>query len=228
MSDAHDDRTLRTQTGDLPLAEYRLRLGGHEWSILHTHAIIGMMEEQRFLSEDRAKVPYGVALWASSIALAHDLVARGDALRGRRVLELGAGTGLAGIVAATLGARVVQTDRQALALSVCERNGARNHVHGVEHRLADWTLWDDTTRYDAIIGADVIYSEAMHPHLRHILDTNVAPGAPVLLADPMRKTSMPILEALEGDGWTVRMARWSIGEGTDRRTIGVYELHAPA
>ena len=50
---------------------------------------------------------YGVTLWPSAIALAHDLAARGNRLRDLRVLELGAGTGLPGIVAASFGARVI-------------------------------------------------------------------------------------------------------------------------
>lgn len=228
MPDSQDDRILETSTADHTLEEYRLRLGGHTWSILHAKAIISMMDEQRFLSEDRTKIPYGLALWPSSIALAHDLVARADSLRGKHVLELGAGTGLAGIVAATLGAHVVQSDRQELALSLCKRNAERNGLATIEHRVADWTLWEDTERYDIILGADVIYSEPMHPHLRHILETNLAPGASVFLADPFRKTSLELLEGLEASGWRVSMQKWSIGEETRGRPIALYELAAPA
>ena len=76
------------------------------------------------------------------------MIARGDALRDARVLELGAGTGLPGIVAASLGARVVQTDRHEVALSICKRNGERNRersaVGAIEYRIADWSTWVTT------------------------------------------------------------------------------------
>jgi predicted nicotinamide N-methyase len=221
-------RTLQTPAGDVALAEYRLRLAGREWGVLHTAAVLSFEDEQRFLSEPRERQPYGVALWPASIAMAHELAARGEALAGRRVLELGAGTGLPGIVAAAFGAHVVQTDRHALALDVCRRNGERNGVGGrVEYRLADWTAWSGTERYDLVLGADVIYGESAHEALRHILAASLAPGGRVLLADPFRPISFRLLEALEADGWAVSMSKWSVGEARAPRAIGVFELAAP-
>ena len=218
---------LRTSAGDFPLHEYHLRLGARAWSVLHTGAVLGFWDEQRFLSEPRNRTAYGVALWPAAIALAHDVLARADALRGARVLELGAGTGLPGIVAASLGARVVQTDRSELTLSVCRRNGARNGVRGVEYRVADWTAWDDAERYDWVLGADVIYSEGAHEPLRRIFASNLAPGGRVLLADPFRSMSLRLLQSLEDNGWRVAMSKWSVGEAADPRPIGVFELTAP-
>jgi predicted nicotinamide N-methyase len=223
------ERVLHTPAGDVPLADYRLRLAGREWGVLHTAAVLSFEDEQRFLSEPRDRQPYGVALWPAAIALAHELAARGDALAGRRVLELGAGTGLPGIVAAAFGAHVVQTDRHALALEVCRRNGERNGVGGrVTYRLAEWAAWDDAGRYDLVLGADVIYGEATHPDLRRILAASLAPGGRVLLADPFRPISFRLLEALEADGWALAMSKWTVGEDRAPRAVGVFELAAPA
>jgi predicted nicotinamide N-methyase len=222
--------SLVTSAGEVPLAEYRLRLGGREWGVLHTDAVLSHDDEQRFLREERDRMPYGVVLWPAAVALAHELVARADDLRGRQVLELGAGTGLPGIVAASLGAHVVQTDRHEGALAVCRRNGARNAVGGIDYRPADWTAWDDRAHYHWILGSDVLYAEAMHPHLRGIFARNLAPGGRVLLADPFRAVSLRLLEALDADGWTVAMSKWTVGEaapGADPRPVGVFELAPP-
>ena len=218
---------IDTTAGELPLAEYRLRVGGREWSVLHTGSVLSHEDEQRFLAESTSRVPYGVALWPAAIALAHDVAARADAMRGARVLELGAGTGLPGIVADSLGARVVQTDRQPLALYVCRRNGERNGAASIEVREADWTAWDDPARYDWIVGADILYAERLHPSLRRILETNLAPGGRVLLADPFRAASLRLLESLDADGWTIALSKWTVGEDAAARPIGVYELAAP-
>lgn len=217
---------LSTTAGEFPLHEYRLGLGGREWGILHTDALLSFEDEQFFLRERREQLPYGVVLWPAAIALAHEVAARVDAFRGRRVLELGAGTGLPGIVAASLGARVVQTDKQEVAMSVCKRNVARNGVGGIEHRLVDWTAWEDEERYDWIIGSDILYGEPMHPHLRRIFETSLAPGGRILLSDPFRATSLRLLEAMEADGWRITMAKWSIGDESPR-PIGLFDLEPP-
>jgi predicted nicotinamide N-methyase len=214
-----------TLAHDRPLHEYHLRLDGHAWAIAHSGAILSEEDEQRYLGEDRSRSPYGLALWPASIALAHELVARASGLPGQRILELGAGTGLPGIVAATYGARVVQTDRLEEALTVGRLNAERNGVRSIEHRLADWTEWTDTERYDLILGADVIYAPRLQPFLRTIFDTNLAPGGRLLLGDPFRSASIRMLEAMEQEGWTVQMTKWRLGGEWGERLIGGFDCH---
>jgi predicted nicotinamide N-methyase len=217
---------LHTTAGDLPLEEVQLGLEGRTWSILHTGAVISREAEEGFLrGEATARRPYGIVLWPAAIALAHEVASR--AVAGKRVLELGAGTGLPGIVAASLGAHVVQTDRQQLVLHVCKQNAERNGVSSIEHRTADWTAWEDAARYDLILGSDILYAGALHPHLRHIFETNLAPGGTVLLADPFRETSLRLLEAMEAEGWRVTMDKWTVGIAPPPRPVGVFALTRP-
>ena len=214
---------LRTTAGDLPLEEVQLSLAGRTWSILHSGAVISREEEQAFLrSENATKRPYGIVLWPAALALAHEVASR--ELAGRRILELGAGTGLPGIVAASLGARVVQTDRQRLVLHVCEQNAVRNGVTTIEHRTADWTAWDDAEQYDLVLGSDILYARPLHPHLRHIFETNLAPNGTVLLSDPFREPSMGLLETMEADGWRVTMDKWTVGISPPPSPVGVFAL----
>jgi predicted nicotinamide N-methyase len=221
LETAKSPEVLPTTAGDLLLEEYRLSLAGRAWTILHTGAILSHEDEERFLSGDQPRLPYGIVLWPAAIALAHELAAR--SVRGASVLELGAGTGLPGIVAATLGARVVQTDRNAGALVVCRKNAERNGV-ALEQRAADWTAWRETDRYDLIIGSDILYAESAHPELRRIFDANLAPGGRLLLSDPFRTASFELLEGMAADGWNVAVSKWTVGVAPPPRPIGVFEL----
>lgn len=214
---------LQTSIGDFALHEYHLTLAGRTWSFLHTGAVLTTDQEQQYLAREQGRLPYGVMLWPASIALAHDVVARADQLKGKRVLELGAGTGLPGIIAASLGAHVLQVDRSELALHVCELNRRRNGVTLGDAREAEWETFHSDQPFDFILGADVLYVTTMHDRLRTICDAYLAPGGTALFSDPFRAQSLPMLEAMEASGWRVSLAKWSIQVASGTRTIAVYE-----
>jgi predicted nicotinamide N-methyase len=162
-------------------------------------------------------------LWPSSVALAHDVLARADTLAGKRVLELGAGTGMPGIVAAALGARVLQIDHSELALHVCKLNAERNGVAGCEARHADWDTFASDAGFDLILGSDVLYATTMHTRLREICERCLAPAGRVLFSDPFRQQSLPMLETMEASGWQVSLAKWSVQVDASVRSIAIYE-----
>ncbi|CAM9963416.1 unnamed protein product [Pylaiella littoralis] len=112
------------------------------------------------IQQDVADV--GSVVWDAEVLLAHYLdQAYGPQLRGMRVLELGAGTGLAGIVAARLGASVVLTD-QSKILPTLVRN-ARANAQDLECRrrpIFPDCCGDDTPSFadDADHSEDILKS----------------------------------------------------------------------
>lgn len=182
----------------LPLMVFDIAAAGRPWQI----EAVRDQDALIAAADGLAAFPYGLMIWESSIALADALLTAGD-LAGRRVLELGAGAGIAGLAARHLGALVVQTDHAAEALALCRRNARRNGVDGIECRLGDWTQWQDAAHYDLILGADILYDSEAHAPVRDVLGRNLAAGGTALLTDPCRGPTSGFVAALENEGWAV-------------------------
>jgi predicted nicotinamide N-methyase len=178
------------------LARVGVKIGQREWAIWCVENQDMLLS---FLSTE-GDAPYGLLLWESAVALAHELEQRPELVAGRRVLELGAGVGLPGLVARRLGARVYQTDKAEDALRVAARNERENGLSGVERFLADWTHWTRADNYDVIIGADILYEAEMHNALASIVERSIAPRGTVLVADPGRPQAIAFLSKLEDKG----------------------------
>lgn len=92
-------------------------------------------------------------VWPASAELALHLA---DAVRGRSVIELGAGAGLSGLACAVLGAsRVVLTDLPE-NLALLERNAARNELD-VAVAALDWMAPHTLGKFDVVIAADCVF-----------------------------------------------------------------------
>ncbi len=129
-------------------------------------------ETRRILEEP----PYWSFCWASGLVLARWLAERPEWVRGKRVLDFGAGSGVAAIAAAKAGAlEVVACDLDPLALAACQANAALNDV---ELRYSQ-DFFAEADRYDLIIVADVLYDRANLPLLDHFLSR----GREALVAD---------------------------------------------
>jgi len=120
--------------------------------------------------------PYWAFCWASGQVLAAFLEERPQWVRGRRVLDLGCGSGVAGIAAALAGAaRVIACDLDPVALAATRCNARRNGVHLA--LLSDLDQLDEPV--DVVLVADVLYDRENLPLLARLVE--LAPQ--VLLAD---------------------------------------------
>jgi methyltransferase-like protein 23 len=155
------------------------------------------------LAGDDAAFPFGLMLWESALALSQWIISQPDILDGVAVLELGAGVGLAGMVAASRGARVTQTDHDPRALTLARDNAALNGVGPLDVRLGDWNAWDLPDRFALILGADIVYDAADHGAILDVVARALAPGGRVVLADPGRARQAAFIEAAERAGWQV-------------------------
>ncbi|KAH7931371.1 hypothetical protein BV22DRAFT_999032 [Leucogyrophana mollusca] len=109
----------------------------------------------------------GVA-WPAGEVLANYIATRGsNYIKGRKILELGSGTGLVGLVAGALGGEVQITD-QAPLLGIMRRNVDMNRLQAsVAVSELNWgeRLSSEISQPDLILAADCVYFEPAFPLL---------------------------------------------------------------
>ena len=115
-------------------------------------------------------VGVGGSLWRSAGALCRWQLRNADEIRGKKVLELGAGTGASGLFAAALGASsVTLTDGTDGLVPLLTRNAEHNRERGVigadtAVAIGPWRFGETPPAcaagetYDIVIGSDITYA----------------------------------------------------------------------
>jgi len=129
--------------------------------------------------------PYWAYPWAGGVVLARFILDRPDAVAGRRVLDLGSGSGLVAIAAARAGAKgVTAVDTDPNAIAALRLNAAANGVP-VETWAHDVTAGPPPD-VDVVLAGDVFYEAALAARVTTFLDRCLDAGIAVLVGDPGR------------------------------------------
>ncbi len=169
------------------------------------------------------ETPVWVELWPSSLALAR-WIWNGPRLEGKSVMELGAGFGLPGIVAALKGAQVLLTDYVKEAMDIAAETAALNNIKGVRTALADWRCFNIAETFDVIIGSDIMYHPDLNPYLKKIFQKNLRPGGKVVMADAGRRDSLAFIRELLVEQWQVLEEHIKIRQDKFDYRIFIYQI----
>lgn len=144
------------------------------------------------IRQDWKQLGVAAVVWDAAVILCTFLELGAVQLQDRTVIELGAGTGLVGIVAAHLGADVTVTDRE-VALQFLESNVQDNISDDLRGRVRVKELtWGvnlskfEPASYDVILGADVVYLEETFPALLETLEYLSSEQTTILLSCRIR------------------------------------------
>jgi predicted nicotinamide N-methyase len=150
---------------------------------------------------DAPEPPYWAHLWTGSRALAR-LVAVEINCAGRRVVEIGCGLGLAGIVAARRGARVTMLDRIWEGVCFAAANAALNAcpVHVIQGDLRSPGLRGE---FDYCLAADVTYDPSLQEAVAAFLARHLAPGGRAWCTESVRTVDHGLRRTCEGHGLLV-------------------------
>ena len=161
--------------------------------------------------------PLWTKIWEASLILANRIAGL-PPQHGQRWLELGAGLGVVGVVATAFQHEVTITEYDRHALDFIHANAQLNGCtpHAI-HRL-DWMRPDLGTRFDRIVGSELIYNENNFPALRTLFLSLLKPDGEILLAGEVRQTSAPFLDLMQAD-FRIDMARTILRSEAGSTTI---------
>jgi predicted nicotinamide N-methyase len=128
--------------------------------------------------------PFWAFAWAGGQALARYILDHPDLVRGRRVLDFAAGSGLVGIAAARVGAAdVTCADIDCFAIAAIHLNAGANGVD-VAARAGDILGTDEG--WDVVLAGDIFYERDLAARVTDWLLCLARRGAGVLIGDPGR------------------------------------------
>ena len=132
---------------------------------------------------------YWDRIWPSEVALSEFLIHQffPKKLTGVAVLEIGCGTGLAGVAAAQLGAFTMFSDMVPVTLEAVKETCHLNHISDFDTCTLDWSeKIESKERYDVVLGSEVFYDEAILADISHVLEQVLVPGGKGMFCDPNR------------------------------------------
>jgi len=181
------------------------------------------------LAANNIPPPYWAFAWAGGQALARYILDHQHLITGRRVLDLGAGSGLAGIAAAKAGAKsVLAADIDAFAIRAIELNAEANAV--TLTACARDLLGDAAPDADVVLVGDLFYERGLAARVLAYLEAARARPALVLVGDPRRsyfpgdrferlaEYAVPVTRDLE-DAEIKRTAVWRLAETPYERPL---------
>jgi predicted nicotinamide N-methyase len=164
--------------------------------------------------------PYWAFAWAGGQALGRYLLDNPSVVRGRKVLDFGAGSGMVAIAAALAGAfDVIAADIDPVAAEAMRLNAEMNDVH--LDILTEDVIGSTDPNFEVVLIGDVFYDKGLADLVLPWLRELEALGRTVLIGDPGR-FYLPSM----GMERVARYASETTGlmEDTDLRNAGVWRL----
>ena len=132
---------------------------------------------------------YWNRVWHSEVALSEWLIQEfyPTKLRGKTILELGCGTGLAGIVCARLGGVPTFSDIVPMVMDSVKESCGLNEITDYQTLILDWSHPEARPgAYDMVLGSEIFYDVRFLDDLRELLKRALVANGRGVFCDPNR------------------------------------------
>lgn len=147
--------------------------------------VLDAISEEEF--EKDSQLPYWADLWPSS-EMIFDYCSKHPIKSGSMICEIGAGLGVvsAAIADSMNNSFLISTDINIESAYYIKENLKRNNLPG-ESACCDWRYSPFKSKFDIIIGADILYEERWTEPVLTFIKENLKPNGYALVSDPNRK-----------------------------------------
>jgi predicted nicotinamide N-methyase len=152
--------------------------------------------EQNLLEDPETPFPFWAKIWASSLALTSFLKNNQEWVKGKRVLEIGAGIGLPSFSIAHLAESVVISDHAAAAVELMEKNIRHLGLENITALCLDWNHFHGEIKAEVVLLSDINYAPEQFDPLLKLIQRFLAERSLVIIATPQRIMGVPFVEKL--------------------------------
>ncbi|MBF0450455.1 MAG: methyltransferase [Candidatus Magnetomorum sp.] len=160
--------------------------------------------------------PLWAKIWEASLVLADYLAGQNQS--SKKILELGAGLGAIGIIAASFGHNVTLTEYDPHALQFIQANAHINSCDTIDIKLLDWHDPKLDGKFDMIVGSELIYKDSDFSPLVALFHKYLSDEGEIFLANEPRKASKPFLDMMV-QWYTIQVWRKQLRAKDEKKTI---------
>lgn len=196
-------------------------------SITDMRRVLDDLIIRRGVKNPLRELPLWAKVWPSSLLLGRFL--RKFDLGGKNLLEIGAGCGASGLIAACYGcARVLLSDINEDALLFARANVLKNKLEDrVEVRRVDICASGLEERFDFILASEILYLEELHRPLLKFFSRRLMSGGKALLCTDAARMPKRFLKSAAAAAFAVSEHKLGVRstdmEGREERRL--YLLH---
>lgn len=148
--------------------------------------------------KSRAGVPFPhwTKLWPAALAMADFIHQHPELVQDKQVLELAAGLGLPGFVAARYAKTVGSSDYLQEAVDTMARSVQHLQLANVTCQVLNWNQLPDALTAEVLLLSDINYDPEQFDQLYQVLQRFWQQGTAILLTTPQRLMAKPFIEKL--------------------------------
>lgn len=140
--------------------------------------------------------PHWTKLWPAGLAMADFIHQHPELVKDKNVLELAAGLGLPGFVAARYATTVCCSDYLPEAVDTMTRTAQHLQLANVTCQLLDWNQLPNDLTAEVLLLSDINYDPDQFDQLYQVLQRFLQQGTTILLTTPQRLMAKPFIEKL--------------------------------